>query len=421
MRAAQLVYEFPSVSQTFVRGQLEGLLDLGCDIRIFAEYTDSDAVMPAGLGDRVKYFGFPFRGFRESLGRVRARAKRAQPRADVSGRDSSISKARLLYETRAFRNEQAFDVIHAHFGPNGVRAMRLRDRGLLRGPILTSFYGYDVGKHWTREGYSTLFARGDLFAVLSEDMRRRLVALGCPSERIVVHPLGINVEQFKPRARAAARRLEILSVGRLVPKKGLEVALRAVAQVAARGIPLRYTIVGKGELRVELERLAVQLGISDAVEFAGIRPPGAIVELMQQAHVLLAPSVTAPDGDVEGTPTVILEAQASGVPVVSTIHAGTPEIVDDGKSAFLVPERDVEGLAAKLVDLWQSPSLRAEMGCAGRAIVEGRHDIRVLNRRLEAIYQRLACAQGMTSSTGTSSDASGSVGSGSSLDSASSL
>jgi colanic acid/amylovoran biosynthesis glycosyltransferase len=100
--------------------------------------------------------------------------------------------------------------------------------------------------------------------------------------------------------------------------------------------------------------------------------------------------VTAADGDTEGTPVAILEAQASGIPVVSTLHAGNPEIVDDGRSGFLVRERDVDSLAEKLFVLRENPSLRAEMGCAGRSIVTGRHDIRVLNRRLLEIYEKLA-------------------------------
>jgi colanic acid/amylovoran biosynthesis glycosyltransferase len=393
MRTAAIVYEYPSVSQTFVRGQIEGLIDLGCDVRIFAEYDDRIARAHASARSeqhRVKYFGFPLRRFRESVGRMRG--KMSSGREKSGGRDfsdSSVSTARLRFESRTFRGERPFDVIHAHFGPNGVRAVRLRDRGLIQGPIITSFYGYDVGRRWTCEGYGQLFEKGDLFTALSEEMRRRLIAMGCPADRLVIHPLGVDIEKFSPRPRVAGKQMEILTVARLVPKKGVEFGLRAVAALIERGVAARYTIVGHGELRAQLERTARSLGIGDSVKFAGPQPQSAIAELLHETDVLLAPSVTAADGDAEGTPVVILEAQAMGVPVVSTMHAGTPEIVGEGKSGFLVAEGDVAALTERLALLRESPAMRAGMGSSGRAIVVGNHDIRILNRKLLGIYERL--------------------------------
>jgi colanic acid/amylovoran biosynthesis glycosyltransferase len=303
--------------------------------------------------------------------------------------DSGVSMARLRFESRAFRGEPPFDVIHAHFGPNGVRAVRLRERGVIEGPILTSFYGYDVGRRWTCEGYDRLFEKGDLFTALSEEMRRRLIAMGCPADRLIVHPLGVDIEQFSPRPRIAGRQMQILTIARLVPKKGVEFGLRAVAALIERGVEAQYTIVGHGELRAKLESIAQGLGIRGSVRFAGPQPQSAIPRLLHESDVLLAPSVTAADGDAEGTPVVILEAQAMGVPVVSTMHAGTPEIVGDGKSGVLVAEGDVAALTERLARLRESPATRAEMGSSGRAIVVGNHDIRVLNRKLLGIYERL--------------------------------
>ena len=399
MKSAAIVYEFPSLSQTFVRNQIEGLIDAGCDVQIFADNSGFDAQShfertDGSLLDRVTYFGLPLKNLRESVGRWRSRFRAPAARTLAEPGRSSQSQAggaalRLRIEARAFRNENRFDVIHAHFGPNGVRAVRLRAIGVVSGPVLTSFYGYDVGRHWTREGYDRLFAEGDRFIALSEHMRERLVAMGCPADRLIIHRLGVDLDRFALTSRVENSQLEVISIARLVPKKGIEYGLRAMAELMRRKIPVRYTVVGYGELRQPLEQIAGELGIGAIVRFAGAQSQDEIAGMLQKSDVLLAPSVTAADGDAEGTPVAILEAQASGLPVVSTRHAGIPEIVDDGRSGFLVPEGSVQDLAESLARLSESPSLRQSMGNAGRAIVTERHDISKLNRELIRIYEGL--------------------------------
>jgi colanic acid/amylovoran biosynthesis glycosyltransferase len=334
----------------------------------------------------VKYFGVALHSLRESAGSWPAKPPGLVARVVRS----ATAGTRLRLESRAFRGEGPFGVIHAHFGPNGVRAVRLRERRVIAGPVLTSFYGYDVGRPGARDGYDQLFAQGDLFIALSEEMRDRLVSLGCPQQRIAVHRLGIDLDRLRPRQHGTNRRLEILSIARLVPKKGIEDGLRAVAELAKRGRDVAYTIVGDGPLRGRLEQRARELDVGRLVNFTGARPANEIPQFLGAADVLLAPSVTAGDGDAEGTPVAILEAQAAGIPVVSTLHAGIPEIVEDSRSGFLVAEGDVPALTEKLAELSDNPSLRATMGIAGRAIVMGKHDIRVLNQELARIYASLA-------------------------------
>jgi colanic acid/amylovoran biosynthesis glycosyltransferase len=222
-------------------------------------------------------------------------------------------------------------------------------------------------------------------------MRRRLVDMGAPPDRVHIHPLGVDTRRFSPAPRAASprgRRLHLLSIARLVPKKGIDDALRAVAAVRTRVPDVQFTIIGDGPLRDALESQAQALGIASHVRFAGWLTAPDVIARARTADVILAPSVTAPDGDAEGTPVAILEAQALGVPVVATRHAGIPEVVEDGVTAFLAPEHDVDGLAAAIISL-SDPALRARMGEAGRAFVERQHDIAVLNRALVARYQAL--------------------------------
>ncbi|MGH9420801.1 MAG: glycosyltransferase, partial [Thermoanaerobaculia bacterium] len=266
MKTAAIVYEFPCHSETFVVGQIRGLIELGCDVRIFADNADTVAVAEnesaqSDLLDRVTYFGLPFKQLRESVGRWQSRRPASPDQATTHRparrlKETAEAGLRLRIEGRAFGRNSRFDVIHAHFGPNGVRAIRLRKMDVLRGPTLTSFYGYDVGRHWSRSGYSHLFAEGDSFIALSNHMRTALIALGAPEERTIVHPLGIHVEQFKPATQKSGTRFEILSVARLIPKKGIEYALRAVAELSRQGIEIHYIVVGGGPLRERLESLA---------------------------------------------------------------------------------------------------------------------------------------------------------------------
>jgi colanic acid/amylovoran biosynthesis glycosyltransferase len=400
MKTAAIVYEFPCRSETFVLGQIRGLIELGCDVRIYADNTDPITQSQRdedemGLLDRVTYFGLPLKQLRESVGRWRSRYPAATADSAAVHRparrlhETAQAGLRLRLEGRAFGRNARFDVMHAHFGPNGVRAIRLRRMGVVSGPVLTSFYGYDVGRHWSRAGYEQLFREGDSFTALSNHMRDSLVALGCPADRTIIHRLGVDVDRFGIKTRRENSRLELISVARLIPKKGIEYALRAVAELVRRKIAVRYTVVGGGPLRERLGKLAHELEVGDAVTFAGPQPQSAIVEMMQRSDILLSPSVTAVDGDAEGTPVAILEAQSCGIPVVSTLHAGIPEVVDDGRSGFLVPEADVAAMAARIEQLSESRSRREEMGMAGRAIVTEKHDIRKLNQKLLEIYQSL--------------------------------
>jgi glycosyltransferase involved in cell wall biosynthesis len=225
---------------------------------------------------------------------------------------------------------------------------------------------------------------GALFLAVSESLRRRAVAQGFPAERTHVHYNGVDLARF-----AAAHEDDgetVLHVGRLVEKKGTAMLLRALALVPAG----RLVIIGDGPLRPALERLARELGLGRRLRFLGAQPPHAVAEWMRRAALLAAPSLTAQDGDAEGLPNVVVEAAASGLPVVGSDHEGIPEAVLDERSGFIVPEGDVETLARRLTDLLGDPALRRRMGAAGRALAEEKFDLKRQMRLLEDRYDALA-------------------------------
>jgi colanic acid/amylovoran biosynthesis glycosyltransferase len=235
-----------------------------------------------------------------------------------------------------------------------------------------------------------LFQTVDAVTVNSEYTRAKIIELGCPAERIHNLHVGLNLDQFPflDRVRQPAEPARLLTVGRLVEKKGIEYAIRAMATLQHNYPVLRYEIIGDGPLRSSLEQLTQKLGLEGKVVLHGARDSQFVQERMAAAHVFILPSVTAADGDQEGTPVSLMEAQASGLPVLATRHSGIPEVVLDGVSGFLLPERDVEGLAQKLVYLLENPEVCRALGARGRQHVENQFDLRKLNQDLAVIYRQ---------------------------------
>jgi colanic acid/amylovoran biosynthesis glycosyltransferase len=175
-------------------------------------------------------------------------------------------------------------------------------------------------------------------------------------------------------------------VARLVEIKGLEYSIQAIAALARPQASVRYDIVGDGPERSKLESLIRRLELASVVNLHGAQPADVVQKLMARTHLFVLPSVNL-QGDQEGTPVTLMEAQASGIPVVATRTGGIPEVVRDGESGFLVADRDAEALAARLRFLIAHPEAWPEMGRRGRSHVEQQYDIRKLNRQLAELYR----------------------------------
>jgi colanic acid/amylovoran biosynthesis glycosyltransferase len=282
-------------------------------------------------------------------------------------------------------------LIHAHFGTDGLKVLPLaRALGL---PLITHLRGYDVtlsrgallrsGRPtWIRYalGRGRLMREGALFLAVSEALREKAVALGYPAERTLTHYNGVDLDRFHPGDGPREAGL-VLHVGRLVEKKGTKVLIEAMAGIEGA----RLVVIGDGPLRGALERRA-----GPSVRFLGALPPDEVASWMRRASVLAAPSLTAADGDAEGLPNVVVEAAASGLPVVATHHSGIPEAVIDGETGFLVPEGDAAALAERLGALLGADALRQAMGTAARGLADERFDRALLTARLQAIYDEVS-------------------------------
>ncbi len=398
MKVGMLVRRFPKLSETFILNQITGLLDAGIDVDVFAWTPgDDEAVHRDVQAYRLKartHYIQPPRSRARRVGRVLTawhrpslllRSLRVRPYARPS------SALALAYAGATFLHEGPHHIVHCQFGQLGLTALTLRELGVLPGRIVVAFRGADLTVDPDVEGYRALFRIADLVLPVCEVFGNRLVDMGCDPDRIRVHRSGIDLARFEysERPRPADGPTRLLTIARLVEKKGVEFAIRAVARLKESGRRVAYTVVGDGPQRIELEALVDDLGLGDSVRFAGALNHGDVLTFLEASHVLLAPSVTASDGDQEGIPNALKEAMAMGLPVVSTLHSGIPELVEDGVSGFLVPERDAEALADRLAVLVDHPDRWDGLGRAGRRRIEADYDVRVLNDRLVEIYREL--------------------------------
>ncbi|HEX8600127.1 MAG TPA: glycosyltransferase [Chloroflexia bacterium] len=429
MRVAVFTDVFPALSETFITRQIAGLLELGHKVHIYAQgRPDKDVPLqpevPAhNLLAHTTYLPIPrasgywempvlppwgqtwlpgaakpipnLRRLLHALPRV-ARTFAVAPGVTLS----TLNPREYGYAARSLSatyrvsgllgGRGAYDVAHAHFGPVADK-VRFVPR-LWRVPLIASFHGYDVSA-WPREKgvgvYERLFRAATLVTANSHYTRQRIEALGCPPGKIRVLKMGLDLSEFAFRERSAPEdgRVRILSVGRLVEKKGLEYAIRAMPQVRARYPQVRYGIVGDGPLRSHLEALVTSLGLEGTVRFYGAAGREFVQRRLEEAHIFVAPSVTSANGDVEGQGLVVQEAQACGIPVLATDHDGFPEGMLPGQSGFLVPERSVPAITERLEYMIEHADRWAVWGRAGRRHVEEHYDITSLSRQLEGLYR----------------------------------
>ncbi len=414
MRIAFFVSAFPVVSETFIVNQITGLLDRGHEVEIYArEERRLDTLHPEieqyRLMERTIFLDrIPRSGWRR-FSCLAGMLRECGGATDISllarvlrlllgTKDSSFlpKLAQIALLLRQVRHGP-YDVVHAQFGILGKGLVALQEKGVLPAPLVTSFRGHDITQHTNSAAgyYDELFARGELFLPVSHSLKQRLVARGCDESRIRILHSGINCNRFRyrPRTLDQGEPVRVLTVARLVEMKGVGFGIEAVARLIREGRCVTYSIAGDGPLRPDLESRIHRLGMQEHIHLLGWRDHDQLVRLMEQTHILLTPSVTAANGEQEGIPNVVKEAMAMGIPVASTHHSGIPELVEDGVSGYLAPERDVERLADSLARLIDNPDSWPAMGRAGRAKVEREFDMERLNDDLVALYGSLLTAR----------------------------
>lgn len=296
---------------------------------------------------------------------------------------------------RALRRNDA-SVLHIWFGHIGMHLLPLLRSKSRPCPAVVSFHGADASVDLDKPGYRTaieaVFAHADAILVRSQSLAVELCAQGCPADKIRLQRTGLPLDEWplaESRCEPENGAWHLVQTCRLIEKKGLNVTLRALAKARQSFPKIHLTIAGEGGLRSSLEALSRALGINDAINFVGFIDQAAMHQLYSDAHLFVHPSRVGGDGNREGVPNAMLEAMATGLPVVATRHGGIPDAVDDGIAGQLVEENDVDGLATAITEVIDDVPRWHAMGRAARSAVVERFEQDRQVEALEAIYREV--------------------------------
>ncbi len=365
---------FPKLSETFIMSQIEGLVDLGFTVNVLADNRCEDIdlikseVIKKIAKDNTTYLEDDHSLIHKVVG---------------------ILPYRLKSAIKGFREKNAYklnDVILCHFGWMGVEASKHLKKMDYKGKLFTIFHGADMSTYLKEFGgnpYSELFEIGHRFLPISQFWKAKLIELGAPENRIILHRMGVipSAFSFSPRDTENVETFEFISVGRLAEKKGTEFTIRALKQMQTNK-PFKLTLIGNGPLEKQIKELAKDLNVEHLIEFTGSLSHTEVAQRLKQANAFVLPSVVASNGDMEGIPVALMEAMASGLPVISTKHSGIPELVKHEETGLLTEEKNVNELAAAMLQTMTEPEATAKRAIAARTLVETDFNNEIWNQRL---------------------------------------
>lgn len=408
MRLALAVSEFPSASQTFVLDHAIGLMERGHAVELHAEARGRQMHLSDALVSKVRY----------SPRRVKAspaielaglllrqwRQWGQHPRTTWRVLQTGGGRAeRLRHCLTLMAGGKRYDVVHAHSGYNGQRLLPLYSAGYLSAPLVVTFHGHDVHAYLeskSRDHYQVLFQRAAALVVCSELMERRLCALGAPESKLHRIPNGISLKQLPCVLRDPPQRrpLRWLAVGRLVPFKGFDLLLSALGLPVWRQREWRLDLIGDGPERAALMAQAGQLGIADRVVFHGSASREVVRAHLQSSDAFVSPVIVDARGNTETQGVAVLEAMASGIPIIASDAGALPETLG-GTAVALVPTGRPEQLAMAMVDCWSDPRRLRQQVEAARRRIEQHYSASTWLDRLEQLYRdvRLSSVPGQTS------------------------
>lgn len=342
---------FPKFNQTFILNQITGLLDKGHDISILARSKASTPLPPElepyDLEEKIFYKVLPLKHYN-------------------------------------------YDIIFAQFGPEGRVGLHLKKKGV-SGKLITCFRGDDITKSLTKSPtyYDELFEKGDLFLPVCDYFKEKLIEFGCPKEKIYTHHSGIALPKFKSHKKKpllSKKKISIVTACRLIEKKGIYYAIKAVGRALKQHPTINYTIIGDGTEREKLQKLIDRLNLKNTIHLLGWKAHKEVIQEISKADIFLHPSIDTEKLSLEGIPNTIKEAMACQVPVISTYHAGIPEVIKDGISGLLVEQKKVKALTKKISEFITNPTLYNYIHTHCRAIIEQEYDSETLNNTLEQIF-----------------------------------
>jgi colanic acid/amylovoran biosynthesis glycosyltransferase len=389
MNIAVIVNSFPSISEKYLLNQIISLLKLDQNIDIYAAVPSREQIhhklfdnellknriiqvnIPRSAWKRLLYFPVIFL---QDFFHSPHRTLNALSAAKYS---SAALNLKNLYFFKAFYKKD-YDIVHCHFGQNGLTGAYLKDCGFCRKLVVT-FHGTDItatpGK-FGKNMYRYMFTCTDHITAGSHFIRNLITKYGGGNLHVI--PMGINPVPLKEKNAGSY----FLSVGRLVEVKGFTYSITAFSALAERFSGVQYYIAGNGPFRDSLCRQIKQLRLEDKVFLLGEKTGDELEPLYNRAAALVFPSIRAPDGSEEGQGLVIQEAESRGIPVIATNTGGIPDGIISGVTGWLVPEKDPAALCEKMVFFLEHPEKQREFGEAGYRFAVANYDNVLLAKRL---------------------------------------
>lgn len=356
-----VVGHFPSPSQTFILNIIIGMVEMGHDVSIFSWSKDS-----------------------------------------YDNMDPRITEYNLLSHLqsgeKSLKNivHYDYDIVFCQFGYLAKRIIenKAMEEWLKKRKFVVCFRGSDISLRLQEnpQEYKPLVRKIDLCLPVCDYFKKRLISLGFPSHKVIVHHSAIDCDQFffTPRIKPVNNdTIHIIAVCRLVKKKGLDYAIKALAEVVKKHKNIHFTILGEGEERQYLELLIRQLKLQNYVTLFGWANQEQVVSFLNRSHIFVLPSCKAPDGNEEGIPNALKEAMAMGLITVATQHAGNSELIDDKKTGFLVPEKNTVKLAEIISYIIENLEEWEGIEYAARKKVEEEFETKRCGEKLEQIFYGL--------------------------------
>jgi len=258
------------------------------------------------------------------------------------------------------------DVVFAQFGPVGAEIMKICKKINL--PLIVHFHGYDISVKKVvedyRKKYQEMFEYATYIIAVSKCMKNMLINLGCSESKIIYNPCGANDAYYN--ISPTYNKKLFIGAGRFTPKKAPQNTILAFIKVLEKHPDAQLILAGEGELLETCKELVKQNRIEESVFLPGVFNAEQLKLWLSEAMAFVQHSITAPDGNMEGTPVVVLEASLAGLPIISTFHAGIPDVIIDGKTGLLVNEGDIEGMAKNMIWILDNPKKAKEIGMAGK-------------------------------------------------------
>lgn len=349
---------FPHQSRQYINNQITGFIEMGHNVFILVQHQDDNQVPRAQDPIIEKY--------------------------NLSGK--------IFYE-KLPKYLRDFDILYCQFGQMGDYCLSLIEKKKLTGKMVVCFRGGDATRALRENShrFDKVFKYANLLLPVCHYFKDRLLLCGAKEYKTIVHHSGINCKEiaFKQRTMPEDGIIKFVTIGRLAKMKGIEYAVRAIARIKRVYPHVTYDIIGDGELYDSLQHLINTLQLQDTVKLIGYLPHHEVIQRLSHYHIALIPSCTADDWNQEGIPNAAMEAMASGMPVIGTHHAGMPELIEEGISGFLVPEKDVAALSDKIFYIINNPQLWEVTGTAGRAYILREHNKDFLNKRIISIFKEL--------------------------------